>query len=150
MIYLKARCIFKCCGIYLKPQGFGKIKVYIIKGKIGISQNQNFETIYTNICIIMDKIPTNLEIIYIVLRDPILEQCQSGSLYLIIQGRASAYYVICFMNFCLSKFIGKLEGFTKKKFSFVIIWKIRNIRQLFNLKDNCGKSYMSETGQTLR
>lgn len=41
--------------------------------KIGISQNQNFETIYTNTYIIMDKIPTNLEIIYIVLRDPILE-----------------------------------------------------------------------------
>ena len=116
MIYLKARCIFifKCCSIYLEPQGFGKSKFNIIKGKIGISQNQNFETIYTNIYIIMDKIPTNLEIIYIVLRDSILEQCQSGQLYLIIQSRALAHYVICFMNFCLSKFIDKLEGFTKK------------------------------------
>ena len=58
------------------------------------------------------------------------------------------------------KFIKKLESFTKEKYSFVIIWKTRNIRSPFNLKDktshvssvvyvgkcNCGKNYISETG----
>ena len=33
------------------------------------------------------------------------------------------------------KFIRKLESFTKEKYSFVIIWKTRNITSLFNLKD---------------
>ena len=33
------------------------------------------------------------------------------------------------------KIIRKLENFTKEKYSFVIIWKTRNIRSLFNLKD---------------
>ena len=32
------------------------------------------------------------------------------------------------------KFIRKLEGFTKEKYSFAIIWKTRNVRSLFNLK----------------
>ena len=32
------------------------------------------------------------------------------------------------------KFIKNLECFTKRKYSFVIIWKTRNIRSLFNLK----------------
>ena len=58
------------------------------------------------------------------------------------------------------KFIRKLEGFTKKKYSFVIIWKTGNIRSLFNLKDktsyvssvvydgkcNCGENYIGEAG----
>ena len=57
------------------------------------------------------------------------------------------------------KFIRKLEGFTKEKYSFVIIWKTRNIRSLFNSKDrtshvssvvyegkfNCGENYIGET-----
>ena len=33
------------------------------------------------------------------------------------------------------KFIRKLESFTEEKYSFLIIWKTRNIRSLFNLKD---------------
>ena len=33
------------------------------------------------------------------------------------------------------KFIRKLESFTKEKYCFVIIWKKRNIRSLFNVKD---------------
>ena len=59
---------------------------------------------------------------------------------------------------CALKFIGKLEGFTKEKYSFVIIWKTRNIRSLFNLtnktshvssvvyegKCNCGEDYIGE------
>ena len=58
------------------------------------------------------------------------------------------------------KFIKKLESFTKEKYSFVIIWKTRNIRSPFNLKDktshvssvvyvgkcNCGNNYIGETG----
>ena len=32
------------------------------------------------------------------------------------------------------KFIKKLQGFTKEKYSFVIIWKAKNIRSLFNWK----------------
>ena len=32
-------------------------------------------------------------------------------------------------------FIRKLESFTKKKYPFVIIWKTRNTRSLFNLKE---------------
>ena len=71
------------------------------------------------------------------------------------------------ISFCQSnehyapKFIRKLEGFTKEKYSFVLIWKTRNIRSLFNLKDktshvsslvyegkcNCGENYIGETGQ---
>ena len=61
------------------------------------------------------------------------------------------------------KFIRKLESFTKEKYSFVIIWKTRNIRALFNLKDkashvssvvyegkcNCGKNYIGETGRNV-
>ena len=61
------------------------------------------------------------------------------------------------------KFIRKLESFTKEKYSFVIIWKTRNIRSLFNLKDkashvssvvyegkcNCGENYISETGRNV-
>ena len=61
------------------------------------------------------------------------------------------------------KFIRKLEGFTKAKYSFVIIWKTRNIRTLFNLKDktshvlsvvyegrcNCDKNYIGETGRNV-
>ena len=57
------------------------------------------------------------------------------------------------------KFIRKLEGFTKEKHFFVIIWKTRNIRSLFNLKDktshvspvvyegkcNCGENYIGDT-----
>ena len=56
------------------------------------------------------------------------------------------------------KFITKLESFTKEKHSFVIIWKARNVRSLFNLKDNvshvssvvyegkpnCGENYIGE------
>ena len=33
------------------------------------------------------------------------------------------------------KFIRKLQGFTKEKYSFLIIWKRRHIRSLFDLKD---------------
>ena len=33
------------------------------------------------------------------------------------------------------KFIKKLEGFKKEKYSFVIIWKTKNIILLFNLKN---------------
>ena len=61
------------------------------------------------------------------------------------------------------KFIRKLEGFKKEKYSFVIIWKTRNIRTLFNLKDktshissvvcegkcNCGENYIGETGRNV-
>ena len=57
------------------------------------------------------------------------------------------------------KFIRKLEGFTKEKYFFVIIWKTKNIRSLFDLKDktnhvssvlyegkcNCGENYNGET-----
>ena len=53
--------------------------------------------------------------------------------------------------------------FYKQKYSFGIIWKIRNIRSLFNLKDkenhvslvvyerkcNCGENYISETGRNI-
>ena len=58
------------------------------------------------------------------------------------------------------KFIRKLEVFTKESYSFVVIWKTRNIRSLFRLKDktshvssvvyngkwNCGENYICETG----
>ena len=58
------------------------------------------------------------------------------------------------------KFITKLESFTKEKHSFVVIWKARNVRSLFNLKDNashvssvvyegkpnCGENYIGENG----
>ena len=58
------------------------------------------------------------------------------------------------------KFIRKLKGFTKEKYSCIIIWKTGNIRSLFNLKDktsyvssvvydgkcNCGENYIGETG----
>ena len=61
------------------------------------------------------------------------------------------------------KFIRKLESFTKEKHSFVIIWKARNIRSLFNLKDkvshvssvvyegkcNCDENYIGETGRNV-
>ena len=61
------------------------------------------------------------------------------------------------------KFIRKLESFTKEKCSSVIIWKTRNIRSLFNLKDkashvlsvvykgkcNCGENYIGETGRNV-
>ena len=61
------------------------------------------------------------------------------------------------------KIIRKLENFTKEKYSFVIIWKTRNIRSLFNLKDktsqiasrvyegkcNCGENYIGETGRNV-
>ena len=61
------------------------------------------------------------------------------------------------------KFIRKLEGFTKEKYSIVIIWKTRNIRSLFNLKDktshvssvvyegkcDCGENYVGETGRNV-
>ena len=54
-----------------------------------------------------------------------------------------------------------MKCFTKEKYSFVIIWKTRNIRSLFNLKDktsyissvvhegkcNCGENYIGETGR---
>ena len=57
----------------------------------------------------------------------------------------------------------KLESFTKEKHSFVIIWKARNIRSLFNLKDkvshvssvvyegkcNCDENYIGETGRNV-
>ena len=56
-------------------------------------------------------------------------------------------------------FIRKLESFTKEKNSFVIIWKTRNIRWLFNLKPrlicsvwgkcNCGENYIGETGRNV-
>ena len=59
------------------------------------------------------------------------------------------------------KFIRKLEGFTKEKYSFALIWKTRNKRSRFSLKDktsyissvvykgkcNRGKSYIGETGR---
>ena len=58
------------------------------------------------------------------------------------------------------KFIRKLESFTKEKYSFVIIWKTKNIRSLFTLKNqtshvssavyeakcNSGENYIGETG----
>ena len=61
------------------------------------------------------------------------------------------------------KFIRKLEVFTEEKYSFAIIWKTRNIRSLFNLKDktshdssvvyegkcNCGKNYFGEEEQNI-
>ena len=61
------------------------------------------------------------------------------------------------------KFIRKLESFTKEKYCFVIIWKKRNIRSLFNVKDeashvssvvyegkcNCGEKYIGETGRNV-
>ena len=61
------------------------------------------------------------------------------------------------------KFIRKLEGFTREKYSFVIIWKTRNIRSLFNLKDktshvssvvyerkcNCWRKIIGETGRNV-
>ena len=61
------------------------------------------------------------------------------------------------------KFIRKLESFTKEKYCFVIIWKTRNIRLLFNVKDkashvssevyegkcNCGKDDIGETGRNV-
>ena len=73
------------------------------------------------------------------------------------------------MLFCQSnehyelKFIRKLEGFTKEKYSFVIISKTRNIRSLFNLKDKtnhlssvvydgkckCGETFNCETGRNV-
>ena len=56
-----------------------------------------------------------------------------------------------------------MEGFTKEKYSFVIIWKTRNIRSLLNLKDktshissalyegkcNCDKNHIGETGPNI-
>ena len=61
------------------------------------------------------------------------------------------------------KFIRKLEGFTKEKYSFVVTWKARNIRSFINLKEktslvwsavyevtwNCGENYIDETGQNV-
>ena len=61
------------------------------------------------------------------------------------------------------KFIRKLEGFAKEKYSFVIIWKTRNITSIFYLKDkeshmpsvvcerncNCGENYIGETGRNV-
>ena len=61
------------------------------------------------------------------------------------------------------KFIRKLEGFTKEKYSFAIIWKTRNIRSLFNLnnksshissvtyegKCNRGEDYIGKTRQNV-
>ena len=55
------------------------------------------------------------------------------------------------------------KDFTKVKYSFVIVWKTRNIRTLFNLKDgtshvssvvyegkcNCDENYIGETGQNV-
>ena len=57
----------------------------------------------------------------------------------------------------------KLEGFTKEKYLFVITWKTRNLRSLFNLKDktshassvvyegkcNCGENYIAKIGQNV-
>ena len=57
----------------------------------------------------------------------------------------------------------KLEGFTKGKYSFAVIWKTGNIRSLFNLKDkmshvssvvyqgksNFGENYIIETGRNV-
>ena len=54
----------------------------------------------------------------------------------------------------------KLKWFTKEKYSFVTIWKTKNIRSLFNFKDkmrhvqsvvyerksNYGKNHIGETG----
>ena len=56
-----------------------------------------------------------------------------------------------------------MESFTKEKYFFVIIWKIRNIRSSFNLKNkashvssvvyegkrNCGENYIGETGRNV-
>ena len=56
-----------------------------------------------------------------------------------------------------------MEGFTKEKYSFVIIWETRNIRLLFNLKDKtshvssaiyerkciCCKNYSGKTGRNV-
>ena len=61
------------------------------------------------------------------------------------------------------KFLRKLKTLTKEKYSFVIIWKTRNIWSLFYLKDktshvssvvyewkcNCGKNYIGETGRNV-
>ena len=53
--------------------------------------------------------------------------------------RAAIYFIIPFFfqsneHYPL-KCIKKLEGFTKENYSFAIIWKTRNIRSLFNLKN---------------
>ena len=54
-----------------------------------------------------------------------------------------------------------IESFTNEKYSFVIIWKTRNIRSLFDLKDkvnhvssvvyeeksNCGENCIGKTGR---
>ena len=65
------------------------------------------------------------------------------------------------MNIMCWKFIRKLEGFTKEKYSFVIIWRTSHVRSLFfNLNDNmsyisyvvyegkchCGENYIGEIG----
>ena len=56
-----------------------------------------------------------------------------------------------------------MEGFTKEKYSVVIIWKTRNIRSLFNLTDktshvspvvyegkcNYDENYIGETGRNV-
>ena len=61
------------------------------------------------------------------------------------------------------KIIRTLESCTKEKYSFVIIWKTRNIRSLFNLKDKvshissvaydgkctCGENHIGETGRNV-
>ena len=72
--------------------------------------------------------------------------------------------LFCQSNACYAlEFIRKLEGFTKEKYSFVIIWEIGNIRPLFNLKEktsyvssvvydgkcSCGGNYIGETGPNI-
>ena len=61
------------------------------------------------------------------------------------------------------KFIKTLERFTEEKYPFVTIWKIRDTRSLFNLKDkvshvssvvyeakcNCVENYIDETGRNV-
>ena len=61
------------------------------------------------------------------------------------------------------KFIKSLESFTEVKYSFVTIWKIRDTRSLFNLKEkvsnvssvvyeakcNCSENYIDEAGRNV-
>ena len=59
----------------------------------------------------------------------------------------------------IMKFMRKLKGFIKEKYSFVIIWKTTNIRSLidtshissvlYEQKCNSGENYIGETGRNV-
>ena len=59
----------------------------------------------------------------------------------------------------IMKFMRKLNGFIKEKYSFVIIWKRRDIRSLidsshvssvlYKQKCNSGENYVGETGRNV-